>query len=648
MSKYPVAVVKTDEANIGVAIEHGISLLGGIGRFIRRGDLVAIKVNMFIHATPESGRITHPKVAIEVARLCHEQGARVVVIERTPNLELDFEPYPEIRRYADVLCMDYARHTPKPLPGARSLRDEVDWADILDDCDVFINIPGLRTHALARFSNALKNLMGVLPRSSTFRVHMYGLEGCIVDLNVARPSDLIITDAIYTLVGNFPAEGTPIYTGFITIADNVVAADLVAAHILGVNPEEAHTLAEAHERGLGPASLAEVMLLGDDLGKILEGVTITPAACEADLEALSKRFTIYADNACAPCRQALAGGLIAAQHYAPDLVESLSDLTVVCGPQPKELEIKAENVLYYGNCTYAFRNKGTQIPGCPPLSGYVLQGLRKMAPLRPRPSLCSIAWKESPIQAVIPIAAEAGYEGLEIWGPHIERYLQEGGRLSDLKKMLKDAGLAVPMISPYFDFVKDMEGSLVVGARFVEYASALGSPLIRVFTGGGASANVDHQTWETVVRGLKALCQTAKEKHIDLAIETHQGHLHDTSASTLRLIRKVGTDNLGINLDIHNLFDMGEDPILALRLLMPWVRIIHLKNGRYVNGKLVHGVPLAEGDMEYSSFLLEVLRQNYGGFASIEWFGADPAQAVRSELAYLKRQWSKAGADRGI
>ena len=44
------------------------------------------------------------------------QGARVVVIERTPNLELDYEPYPEIRKYADLLCMDLARHTAKPLP----------------------------------------------------------------------------------------------------------------------------------------------------------------------------------------------------------------------------------------------------------------------------------------------------------------------------------------------------------------------------------------------------------------------------------------------------------------------------------------------------------------------------------------------------
>ena len=64
MSRYPVAVVKTGLQTVGSALENGLVLLGGIGRFIKRGDLVVIKVNAFTQATGESGRITHPKVAV--------------------------------------------------------------------------------------------------------------------------------------------------------------------------------------------------------------------------------------------------------------------------------------------------------------------------------------------------------------------------------------------------------------------------------------------------------------------------------------------------------------------------------------------------------------------------------------------------------
>jgi sugar phosphate isomerase/epimerase len=140
-----------------------------------------------------------------------------------------------------------------------------------------------------------------------------------------------------------------------------------------------------------------------------------------------------------------------------------------------------------------------------------------------------------------------------------------------------------------------------------------------------------------VVKGLKAICKVAEEKRIGLVLETHQGHLHDTSATSLRLIRQVGASNLGINLDIHNLYAMGEDPVQAARRLMPWVRIMHLKNRP--RGVERGAAYLAEGDMDYAPFMAEVLKLNYGGFASIEWFGADPAAAAKVEIAYLRKCW---------
>ncbi len=642
MSRYHVAVSRAPKDGIAAGVERAVNLLGGMERFVRRGDRVLIKVNLFTYNTPESGFTTHPEVIIATARLCHELGAHPVVVERTPNLERNLAPFPEIRKYAEVVCLDNAPHQPRNLPGARSLRDEVDWADLIDEADVFINIPGLRTHALTRVSNGMKNLMGLLPRHSTFRVHMYGLEGSIVDLNAARPSDLVITDAVYALHGNFPSQGTGIYTGFVTASDNVVAADLFGAKVFGIDPSETQYLPLAHRRGLGPASLDEVEVLGDDIEEILEGITFEMAGSESDLlNDLVYRYNIHAENACQACRQALAGGIIAAESKAPHLLKMYPDLTFVCGPQPEDFQVESEHVLYFGNCVYRYNHtKGTQIPGCPPLSGYVMRGLLEMEPHRPRTSMCSIAWKEASLQEIVPIVAGAGYEGIELWGPHVQRFLDEGGTLAGLKSLLDEAGLAVPMISPYMDLAEDQEASLALAERVVGWAAALGAPLVRVFVRGGPSAQADHATWEKVVAGLKALCRIGASQGIAFALETHQNHLHDTSASTLRLIRQVGADNLGVNLDIHNLFDMGEDPVLAARKLMPYTRIMHLKNGRIVDGKLKYGVPLAEGNMDYGPFMAEVLRLNYGGYASIEWFGGDPAAAARSELAYMRGQWA--------
>ena len=41
------------------------------------------------------------------------------------------------------------------------------------------------------------------------------------------------------------------------------------------------------------------------------------------------------------------------------------------------------------------------------------------------------------------IAAAAGYDGIEIWIPTLDTYLNEGGNLTDLNKMIKDLGIRV-------------------------------------------------------------------------------------------------------------------------------------------------------------------------------------------------------------
>ncbi len=632
MDKYRVAVVHVED--IPSAVRRGMQLMGGIERYVRPGARVVIKVNMFIRERPESGKVTHPAVVLEVARMCRECGAHVQVVERTPHFDYDFQGYEEIKQVAELVSLDYVEHRHMILPGAKSLTVQVPWPSLVDECDVFINIPGLRTHALPKFSNGMKNLMGLMPDLATRFIHEFGLDGCICDLNFYRPSDLVITDAIYTLEGNFPSEGSPVKTDIITVADNVVAADLVGAKIIGQDPCEVFYLQEAIERGMGPASLDEVELVGDSLEKLIAGVRIQPAPRDPELH--KGPFRVLADRVCDSCRQALAGGLLAVSHR-PALA-NMRGVTIISGYQEGEPQVGDDKVLVYGNCAYRYRHLGHYEPGCPPLAYQVAKGLSELQTRTIRPSMCSIAWRNDPVEQVIPIVAEAGYSGIELWGPHVDHYAQEHGELRSLAALLQRYGLQVPMISPYFDLATDLEGSLELARRTLDQCRELGAPLVRVFTRGGDSAKASTTTWRTVVAGLKQLCELAAAQGIGMAMETHGGHLHDTTASTLRLIRQVGMDNLCVNLDIFNLYAIGEDPLRALKRLLPWVRILHLKNAVWEGGKWRSGAPLAAGAMDYAAFLQALAESNYGGFASIEWFGTDPATAATGELAYLRQQ----------
>jgi uncharacterized protein (DUF362 family)/sugar phosphate isomerase/epimerase len=632
-SRYRVAVVKVEE--IAPAVQRALDLMGGLERWVKPGALVVLKVNMFTRATPEEAKATHPGVILAVARLCHQLGARVAVVERTPQFAYDFQGYEAIHEVAELVNLDDAEHTHRTLPGARSLIYQVPWPRLLDNCDVFINIPGLRTHSLTKFSNGMKNLMGLMPSLATRFIHQFGLDGSICDLNSYRPSDLTITDAIYTVDGNFPAEGGSVRTNILTVADNVVAADLVGARILGEDPQEAFYLQEAIRRGMGPASAEELELVGDPLPELLQGVRIQPAPRHPEQLAQQLGFRLLAKSICETCQQALAGGLLATSHR-PELAR-LKGVTIISGPQESlPDDLSADKVLVYGNCAYRHRHLGHYEPGCPPLAGQVASGLTAMLPRTLRAAMCSIAWREAPLEQALPIIAAAGYNGVEIWGPHLERWEQEHGGLETLASALRELGLQVPMISGYYDLVKDLPGSLATARRYLAYARILGAPLLRVFTGGGDSALATIPLWRAVVSGLGELCALGRAQGVGMALETHQGHLHDTTASTLRLIRQVGMDNLYVNLDIYNLFMRGEEPVRALKRLLPWVRILHLKSGRQER-KFV-GAPLAESDMDYPALLRALAEANYGGYVSIEWFGGHPEAAAPQELAFLRQQ----------
>ena len=57
---------------------RAIEELGGIRRFISRGDVVVVKPNAAWDRTPEQAANTNPQVVAEVCRLCLEAGARRV------------------------------------------------------------------------------------------------------------------------------------------------------------------------------------------------------------------------------------------------------------------------------------------------------------------------------------------------------------------------------------------------------------------------------------------------------------------------------------------------------------------------------------------------------------------------------------------
>ena len=78
--RHRVAVVRCPNyREVSCALEEGLELLGGIGRFVRPGERIFLKPNLLGAHTPEQAVTTHPSVVEAVARAFMKAEAEVVI-----------------------------------------------------------------------------------------------------------------------------------------------------------------------------------------------------------------------------------------------------------------------------------------------------------------------------------------------------------------------------------------------------------------------------------------------------------------------------------------------------------------------------------------------------------------------------------------
>jgi hypothetical protein len=76
----PELVVAKNDADPAVLVQKAMAALGGMKRFISRGDIVVIKPNIGWDRTPIHAANTNPKVVAEVVRQAYDAGAKRVIV----------------------------------------------------------------------------------------------------------------------------------------------------------------------------------------------------------------------------------------------------------------------------------------------------------------------------------------------------------------------------------------------------------------------------------------------------------------------------------------------------------------------------------------------------------------------------------------
>lgn len=246
-------------------VQKALQELGGMGRFIARGDIVLVKPNIAWDRTPEQAANTNPQVVAEVVRLCREAGARrVIVSDVSCN-----DPRRCFRRSgigeaaedagAEVLLPEDRNLKTVKLPGSLG-----SWPvlDPLLHATKVINLPVAKNHNLSGVTLGMKNWLGIVggPRNWLHQ----DIYTSMVDLaDFVRP-ELTIIDAYRVLMRNGPTGGSlsdvRVAKTLIAGTDPVAADAWAAQTYWGLDEGALPYLKIAQDRGLGNWNLKQVRL----------------------------------------------------------------------------------------------------------------------------------------------------------------------------------------------------------------------------------------------------------------------------------------------------------------------------------------------------------------------------------------------------
>lgn len=139
----------------------------------------------------------------------------------------------------------------------------------------------------------------------------------------------------------------------------------------------------------------------------------------------------------------------------------------------------------------------------------------------------------------------------------------------------------------------------------------------------------------TAIRQLTEHCAANGQSFL---METGQ----ETPITMLRMIKDVNNSALGVGLDTANLILYGKaNPVDALKVLGPYVRAMHAKDGRWPTdpAKLGEEVLIGKGDVDFTEVFRQLHALGYKGAVTIERETSGPQQIadVKAEKIYLER-----------
>lgn len=264
------------------------------GNVIKDGMTVFLKTNALAPHPADRAITTHPSVVQAVIRYFKKYNVKILVGDNPATKEM--KTVYKVNGTLDVVTKEgvelATNNELKVISSSNYKRyKEFNVSKQMVEADILVNLPKLKTHGLAYFTGAEKNLFGLIYGLEKAQWHVKSSSPlefgeAIADLysavkNVMKDKIFVnLMDGIEGLEGEGPSTGGNKKEAFALLSSkDAVALDRVAMEIAKLDYRKSFISIITNNRGLGEFNLENIKIIGDDLS-MFESVKFTPAKVE--------------------------------------------------------------------------------------------------------------------------------------------------------------------------------------------------------------------------------------------------------------------------------------------------------------------------------------------------------------------------------
>ncbi len=259
-----------DNTKIAKELQRHFELLGGLEKFIKRGDNVLLKPNFIAPRSAHHATQTHPAVIIETVKLLKDFGAKPFVADSPAwsNVENCIKKL-KLQEPLKKLNVPY-----KQLKRAKKCKigdNIVGVSSLALEADVIINLPKFKSHQQLVATFAVKNMFGTVcgKRKAIwhFRKGKEAEKFChfLIDIFKYLNPALTIIDAVHVMDGGGPIRGRSRPLGYLISGTEPIALETVCAKLINLKPDDVPIIKTAKSIGFGCSDFEKIEILGDGL-----------------------------------------------------------------------------------------------------------------------------------------------------------------------------------------------------------------------------------------------------------------------------------------------------------------------------------------------------------------------------------------------